>query len=343
MIHMPFVYNAWYVAMWSRNLDRSLVRREDIVLYRKEDGDPAALRDLCPHRYLPLSLGRLKGDTVECGYHGMTFDCTGACVTIPVQESIPPNATVRSYPVSEKLGLVWIWMGDPALADASEIYDLPQYHQPEWGVGHGDALHVKANYLLLADNLTDPSHVSFVHPTTLGNAEHEEVPVEWVESENLVSTTRWSPSSDPIGFIKVFGNFSGKVDRWQIYHMHVPSIAIIDFGTAAAGAGAMEGNRDDCIQVFSCHFMTPETESSTFDYWLHVRNFGVDDDSVGDGISEQFRIAFAEDKIILEAIQTEEERHGGAGGRVGLELDGAAGMFRHKVSRRVRDEKTVEA
>ena len=75
-----------------------------------------------------------------------------------------------------------------------------------------------------------------------------------------------------------------------------------------ARIGAKEGNLDNCIRVFSCHFMTPETEASCVDYWLHVRNFGTDDPAVGEGISEQFRIAFAEDKVVLEAIQREEEK-----------------------------------
>jgi vanillate O-demethylase monooxygenase subunit len=343
---MAFVRNAWYVAAWSRDLGRTLMRRtilgEDVVLFRKENGEPAALRDLCPHRYLPLSLGKLKGDAIECGYHGMTFDGSGACVGLRVQDTIPPNARVQSYPISENLGLVWIWMGEPAEADPSEIFDLPQYHDPAWGVGHGDALFVKANYMLLTDNLTDPTHVSFVHPTTLGNPDHEEVPVNWDHTEDCVTTTRLTPSSEPIGFVKAFGNLTDKVDRWQIYHMHVPSIAIIDFGSAKEGTGVAEGSEAAAIKLFSCHFMTPETETTTFDYWVHVRNFAPDDTTVTDGISDQFRIAFAEDKIILEAIQTEEERHG-TEGRVGLDLDGPAGLFRHLVGRRIRAEQSAQA
>lgn len=119
--------------------------------------------------------------------------------------------------------------------------------------------------------------------------------------------------------------------------MRVPSVAIIDFGCAAAGTGAPEGRRDDCIQVFSCHFMTPETESTTYDYSLHVRNFAAGDDSVSDAISDQCRFAFAEDKVVLEAIQIEEERHG-TRSLVGLELDGSAGLFRRMIDTRTRDE-----
>ena len=83
--------------------------------------------------------------------------------------------------------------------------------------------------------------------------------------------------------------------------------------------------------------MTPETETSCYDYWLHVRNFGTDDPAVGEGISEQFRVAFAEDKVVLEDIQREEDRYEG-GPRVGLDLDASAALFRHKINQRIRVE-----
>ena len=107
-----FLRNAWYVAGWATEITRDLcpiqVLGEKIVIYRKEDGAPAALEDSCPHRRLPLSMGRLIGDHVECGYHGLTFDCAGKCIRVPGQDRIPPKARVRSYPVAEKWGLVWI-------------------------------------------------------------------------------------------------------------------------------------------------------------------------------------------------------------------------------------------
>lgn len=343
---MSFVRNAWYVAGWARDIDRSLAKRtilgDELVVFRKENGNPAALLDLCPHRSLPLSLGRLKGDAVQCGYHGLTFDCSGACISVPGQETIPPNARVRSYPVAERMGMIWVWMGPADLAEPADIYDLPQYHHPDWGVGHGDALHVEANYLLLTDNLCDPAHVNYVHPTTLGDPDGEAAGIDVEQRDGCVTTIRWTPDSEPVGFFKAFGNFPGKVDRWQYYHMHLPSIAIIDFGSAAAGAGAMDGNRDDCVQTYSCHFMTPVDEATTIDYWLHVRNFAPGDDSVTDGISEQFRIAFAEDKIILQAVQKSEQRYG-VDGRAGIDIDAGPGLFRHLVNKALRAENPAEA
>jgi len=338
---VAFVRNAWYVASWASELERSLKRQtilgEDVVLFRTQDGIPVALRDRCPHRLLPLSRGALIGDTVRCGYHGLVFDSAGTCVHVPGQDVIPPNARVKTYPLAERLGLIWIWMGDPDKADETEIYDLAEYHQPGWGVAYGDALHVKADYLLLCDNLCDPSHVEYVHPTTLGSPGSEGGAVTFEGRDWGVATNRWSLESEPIGFAKAFGNFADRVDRWQYYYMYMPSIAIIDFGTAPAGTGAPEGNLENAIRVFSCHFLTPETETSCHDYWLHVRNFGADDPAIGEGISEQFRIAFAEDKVVLEDIQREEDRFEG-GIRVGLDLDASAALFRRKIDQTIKAE-----
>ena len=76
-----FIKNAWYVAGFTREFDEQLRRftilDEHIVMFRRSDGQIAALDDRCPHRLLPLSKGKRIGDTVQCGYHGLTFDCSG--------------------------------------------------------------------------------------------------------------------------------------------------------------------------------------------------------------------------------------------------------------------------
>ena len=77
---MSFLRNTWYVAAWSGEVGRTCLARkilgEPVMLYRTAAGKPVALLDRCPHRLLPLSLGTLQGDTIECGYHGLTFDST---------------------------------------------------------------------------------------------------------------------------------------------------------------------------------------------------------------------------------------------------------------------------
>lgn len=306
-----YVRDAWYPAAWSRDITTKPKQQrllgQLVALYRGEEGSVFAVEDACPHRLAPLSLGRVRGSAIECGYHGLQFDgVTGRCIRIPGQQRIPQTARVTAFPVVEKMGLVWIWMGNPALADPKNIYDLPQYSDPAWSAVEGDALHIGCNYLNLADNLCDPAHVNFVHLSTLGSASGEEVPIhtEKLSDDHLV-TWRWINDAPAISLFQKFGNFTGNVDRWHYYHYHAPSIAVIDFGSAETGTGAPEGRRDNCIQIYACHFITPVDETHCIDHWLHVKNFQADEET-NRRLSDQFRIAFQEDKDILEAIQVNE-------------------------------------
>lgn len=309
---MSFVKNAWYVAGWSHDFGAEMraltIVNETLVLFRASDGALIALEDRCPHRQLPLSKGKRIGDTIQCGYHGMTFDRTGACVRVPGQDNLPASAYVDVYPVQERHGIVWIWMGDPDRADPAGIFDMPEFSDPAWHVHHGDALHLRANYLNVAENLVDPAHVSFVHPTTLGSSASENVPVHVSTAGKSIVAWRWIRDAPPVGFFQKFGGFSGNVDRWHYYHLHMPSTAVIDFGSADAALNLPEEDRQQGVRIFALHFVTPVTEDYTIDHWMHIRNAAVGDDAASDQMDAMFRVAFAEDKEILEAIHIEEQR-----------------------------------
>lgn len=309
---MPFVRNAWYVAGWSRDIGEDLVPlticEQNLVLFRCSDGSVAALEDRCPHRLLPLSKGKRVGDTIQCGYHGMTFGADGKCVRVPGQSNLPKSAYVDSYPVLERYGIVWIWPGDPSKADPGLCFDIPELGDPAWHAHHGGQLHIRANYLNVAENLVDPAHVSFVHPTTLGNAASENVPVHVKTSDEAIVAWRWIRDAEPIGFFKKFGGFNGNVDRWHYYYLHMPSTAVIDFGSADAALQLPEEDRNKGVRIFALHFVTPVTEGYTIDHWMHLRNTAVGDDEASEQMDAMFRIAFAEDKEILEAVHEEEQR-----------------------------------
>ncbi|MEZ2147645.1 aromatic ring-hydroxylating dioxygenase subunit alpha [Bradyrhizobium sp. DN5] len=330
--------NTWYPLTWSRNVTRTLSRHRilgmDLVVYRSEAGGVVALDDVCPHRLAPLSMGKLKGDAIECGYHGMTFGADGRCVRIPGQPMIPPNARVSSYPLREKMGLVWIWPGDPALADPSRIYDLPQYGQNDWHAAEGDALRIETNYLNLADNLCDPAHVSFVHLSTLGNSASEDIPVEHTFSEDGVLVWRWIRNAPPIPLFAKYGNFAGNVDRWHYYDYIAPCIAVIDFGSADAGKIVDPADRGRGLRIFACHFITPVDDHICIDHWLHVRNFALDDADVDQRLHADFRIAFNEDKEILERIEEVAQARPNAK-TIRLAIDAAPQRMRRIVERMV--------
>src|SRR6266853_5381774 len=162
--------NCWQVVAFAKEIGGKPLARtvceEPIVLYRTAAGLAVALTDRCPHRFAPLSLGRVIGDQIQCGYHGLCFDHDGLCVRVPGQDSVP-RARVQKYPLVERHGFAWIWLGDAERADADLIPDFHWMDDPAWAVAEGYH-HFKANYQLVNDNLFDLSHESFVHEETIG-------------------------------------------------------------------------------------------------------------------------------------------------------------------------------
>ena len=147
----PFLYNCWYAAAWSHELVETgklarMYLEIPIVIYRGESGKCFALDDRCCHRGAPLSLGRVEKDCIRCMYHGIKYDTDGKVIEIPGQDFIGPNHKVQSFPIVEKGNLLWIWMGDPKLADPSDIHDYGPLSDPAWKGFEKEAyLHYKAN------------------------------------------------------------------------------------------------------------------------------------------------------------------------------------------------------
>jgi phenylpropionate dioxygenase-like ring-hydroxylating dioxygenase large terminal subunit len=338
-----FVKNAWYVAAWRGEVGRQLLSRtilgEQIVLYRREDGIPVALVDRCPHKLAPLSLGELKGDHLQCGYHGMTFDCSGACVRVPGQQNIPPTARVRSFPLVEKCNAVWIWMGDPALADVDSIVDVPHYGDAEWGLVDGQYLHFKSNYLNITDNLVDPAHTSYVHKKTIGNAAGEDVGVKVEQGDSHVLAYRWINNAAPLPLVVRMANFKGMTDRWQYYYLHVPSTSYVDFGCLDTGTEPTTVNMDQGFRSFSFNFLTPETESTTHYFWLHLRNYHAHDAQVSGDVVRLMTLTFEEDAVLLAYVQREQERTG-VREYTRLSIDNAPARIRKMVERLQAKETT---
>jgi len=301
-----FLRNAWYVAASDKEIGRKPLRRiimnEPIVMYRTEAGAPVALEDRCVHRHLPLSMGRLEGDILECLYHGLCFDTTGACVTVPGQQTVPPGARVKSYAMVERYHWVWIWMGDPALADPAKITDFHWLDDPEWGATTR-YLHVKGNWQLVVDNLLDLTHLAFVHPTTIGNRALIGAKVKVDRSPDEVVVTRWTIDAPaPPTFVKA-GGFTSNVDRWQIIHFTPPSFVRLDVGATPTGTGAPEGRRVDGIQMRNLNAMTPETETTTHYFYGQAHDFDIRNPKTTEMIMDQITTAFLEDQAVFEAQQ----------------------------------------
>ncbi|MBZ0128115.1 MAG: aromatic ring-hydroxylating dioxygenase subunit alpha [Rhodobacteraceae bacterium] len=341
-----FLRNAWYVAGWAdeitRDLQRITVLGEHICAFRTEDGEIIGLEDACPHRKLPLSKGRLKGDQVECGYHGLTFDCAGKCVWAPGVGRIPSNANVRAYPMVEKYDLVWIWMGNPALADPAEIFEIENWDNPDWGVNRGAAMELPCNYLLMCDNLLDPTHVAWVHEGSFAQAATKDTPLRVSKTEDGIIVHRWMMDVEPAPFYKKVIGFKGNCDRLQHYEVRYPSHALIRAVFTPAGTGGPDGKlHDDTFIMDSFNFMTPTTQSETRYYWFQLRNIRPDDAELSRMMSDDVQHAFEEDREVLTHVQigmaSKTSPH------IDLPIDGGQLRFRRQLEAMIAEEAAVDA
>jgi phenylpropionate dioxygenase-like ring-hydroxylating dioxygenase large terminal subunit len=337
--------NCWYAAAYDVELKRELVGRRigghSLVLYRREDGAPVALENACWHRLMPLSEGKIEGDNVACGYHGLVYNSEGRCVFMPSQKTINPAARVRSYPVAEKHRFVWVWTGDPALADPDKIPDLHWNDDPDWA-GDGKLIHLDCGYKLIVDNLMDLTHETFVHGASIGQRSITEVPFEVTHGPDSATVTRWMRDVDPPPFWKMqlewkLGGPAGKVDRWQIIHFEAPSTIAIDVGVAPVGTGAPEGDRSAGVNGFVLNTMTPETERSCHYFWAFVRNYNLGDQRITTLIREGVSGVFGEDEEVLAAQQEGVDDHPDKQ-FYNLNIDGGAMWARRLIDKMLADE-----
>jgi phenylpropionate dioxygenase-like ring-hydroxylating dioxygenase large terminal subunit len=137
----PFLCNQWYTAATSAELGAKPLARticnEPLVIFRAQDGAVAVLTDRCPHRKAPLSCGEVVGNDIQCGYHGIRFAADGACTHVPGNVPIGRNFRARCFPAREIHGLIFVWLGEPSLADPALIPDFSENVKPGWTGVHG--------------------------------------------------------------------------------------------------------------------------------------------------------------------------------------------------------------
>ncbi len=337
-----FLKNCWYVAGWSRDYGRELkpeqILGEHIVIYRTLDGRPVALEDACPHRKLPLSDGNLIGDTVECGYHGLTFDCSGACVIAPTQrDQIPRRAVVKSYPIVDRYRLMWIWMGDPDKADPDLIFPIENFDNPDWGYTDGGFMDIDCNYLWICDNLLDPSHVAWVHVSSFAGAGTDDEPLVVEKTDRGVIVSRWIHGKPPSPYYADLVKFDGDCDRLQHYEMSLPGIGLNMSVYAPFGTGGPGKAHDSLTFVnISYNFMTPIDQDRTRYFWFQHRNTDPDDQAISQKMNAGAYMAFGEDKAILEKVHAGMKEM--ATPNIDLGLDAGAKQFRLMLRRAIEAE-----
>ncbi|MFL9863426.1 aromatic ring-hydroxylating dioxygenase subunit alpha [Paraburkholderia fungorum] len=199
----------WYPLAWSHEVKRGKTHGvtfagEPIVLARTESGKVFALEDRCAHRQVPLHQGVVDGESIRCGYHGWTYDCSGKCIDVPYlgRERLPNG--VRSYPCREVEGLIFVFPGNAALADERPLpafgsvsdkkYKTRRFGRP-----------VNCHYSFMHENLMDMNH-QFLHRRQMGQMRARSLGRRrgegWVEVDYTFARMA---GQQPIGEAIVFG------------------------------------------------------------------------------------------------------------------------------------------
>ena len=297
-----FVRDAWYMAGWSEELGDGLLARRiagrNLVLYRGEDGAPVALDDRCPHRFAPLSRGRRQGDGIACGYHGLVFDRSGACIANPFSARTPARAAVRSWPLQERDGIAWLWRGEPEAADAGLIPDFSMLAESPFSrTLHGYVL-MQANYEYGTDNLMDLSHIEFVHTGSFaGQGVIFAGTYEVLQDGETLRSNWWMPG------VKAPGHTAGVyppdllTDHWLEMRWNAPASMHLEIGATPAGQP-----REGGVIVQQAHILTAATEGTTHYFWATTVGAPPGAPDMSETVRRLMSQAFdVEDKPMIEA------------------------------------------
>ncbi len=320
---MRYLRNIWYVVGWADEIGRDLqelrILDEPILFYRKTDGTSVAIGNRCPHRFAPLHMGRLEGDNVVCGYHGLAFGTSGICVHTPnANGKIPTRARVKAYPVAERHALVWVWMGEPERADESLIPDLSYLTAEDRHRVQGKTLVVDAHYELYTDNLLDLSHVQFLHGDSSGLDFLDPMRhgIEQVGS-GILSKFEYGRALPAGAFRPFVKDPTLRGDFWLHIKWDAPAVMTLEVGFRQNGERAFIAK--------NTHVLTPVNDGQCRYIYCGTRDWALDDEEADARVRAWHRKAFLEedkpmaflrcrsDPGAAHAVRHDRPRRGGVG------------------------------
>jgi vanillate O-demethylase monooxygenase subunit len=259
------------MAAWAEEVpeDGLLARKllgQHWVIWRQGDGQWTMLVDRCAHRFAPLSKGQRVGDTIRCGYHGLGYDASGACVHNPFGQTVPPGMRVQAMHLVERHSALWFWAGDPDLADPATIPDFGFMQEAD----HVRvALMMDVNYQLIVDNLMDLTHVEFMHIKTFGAngsmLEHGRQSV--VTDDDGAIWNNWAvENASPPKWAEPLLPKGQRIDQWINIRWHAPASMALYVGLSHAGT-----DHADMVvpAMVNPHILTPASETSTHYFCSH--------------------------------------------------------------------------
>lgn len=338
--HRPWPLDQWWIAAFSGEVTEGLLARtilgQPLVLYRTAGGEPTALSGVCPHRSFPLAQAIRDGDTIQCPYHGFTFDAGGACVRVPSQAGVPDRSRLRHYPTVELGGAVWVWTGDPARADPATIPDVTAMGMgaPGWASDVSPMVTIRGRYTLLIDNLMDLSHASFIHADTIPGAGFiASIPAEMVDGAESFTVRRVGQAIPPNPLTRrQFPHHDGPVD--QHFDAEYVAPALIRTGGAIRVAGS-----DETLGTQNfIHGITPETAHSVHYFVVTTRDFAINDAELSAGNLAMGDRIQPQDIAAIEAIERTLAVLPEAPAEVSCRADTGALKVRHRLARQIAAE-----
>jgi nitrite reductase/ring-hydroxylating ferredoxin subunit len=241
--------NGWFAVEWSKELIDGQVKSihyfgEDLVIFRGRSGQAHVLDPYCPHLGAHLGEGgRVVGEGIRCPFHGWTYDgASGQCTQIPYCERIPAKAAVRSWPVCEKNGMIFVWHHVDGEAPSWDFPLIEAIGHPDWSMPRTFELEVPVHVQDMHENNNDPVHFQFVH----GNLEPLPSEITYAADGRAYRISSTQERDTP------YGRFTTTLirDSWGI----------------GLSAVSTEGIPNAGLMMFSS--TTPISHDRTFSRWL---------------------------------------------------------------------------
>jgi phenylpropionate dioxygenase-like ring-hydroxylating dioxygenase large terminal subunit len=255
MSAFEYVRNCWYPIGFSQEFEKEQLQGhkiagKPIVVWRAASGEVVAFDDRCCHKRFPLSDSKLLADgRLECAYHGLCYDTSGRCVSIPSQpdKPIPPQARLRTIPIREQDGVVWLWPGDAERANEIDPPRTPEIVDTDLvSVGSPEPLRVPANYLLLIENLLDITHFYPLHDGNIGDEANSRIPVELEEGDDAgyhyVKTVRHVDGYQQPPYLREWFLYD-EVERIHTHCMVSPGLTRVEMRVAPSGQLGTDAER----------------------------------------------------------------------------------------------------
>lgn len=325
--------NCWWVAAFSAEVGRELLGRwlldTPVLLYRTSRGEAVAMENRCPHRGAPLSLGCLQEDEVQCGYHGFRFDSGGASTYVPSMKAPLAAARVRAFPVIEQPPYVWIYLGDPGAIDETPPPPVLDWAEDEaFALRHG-RMDIRANYMLLKENVLDLTHFGYVHAKSFRITDWTDPPSFRTDGEITSYRQEFRRSPLPLPFAEPLGLPVGTpYDRDNYGSFVSPALQKAAVDLKDPDTGAITGR----FRV--AHATTPIDQGRMHYFWLLGRDHATSSEQM-DALKALTEMGFAEDEAMIEAIQTmsDADSRGAPAPEISVKMDTAGIQARRIIQR----------